>query len=262
MKISKVLVSLFACSAFLTHAGIDGVTSNENNIAIGTSASSNHAGGTAALSVVAAGSPYDAFTGFSALKGMSQAFAASGTSNTNVSVGSAEFNVSHIPVTAVPPTHSALGNFNFAQVGAQEVFFGEWWKAGDTPTSASHTVYYAGDNSNTSVPTAGTATYSVAGINGSEANLLTGTFTADFGAGTLEGSLTGTGNTVSNLTLDGVTFNAGSAAFSGGVNANGTAGLATGDVTGQFFGADAAALAGIAQFNDASYNTAFGGAKN
>lgn len=263
MKVSKVLVGLFACSAFLTHTGIDGATSNENNIAVGASTSSNHVGGSAALAVKAAGAPYDAFTGFSALKGMAQRFSEQGTSNTNVTVGSASFNVSHIPVTAVPPTHSALGNFNFAQVGSQEVFFGDWWKAGDTPESASHTVYYAGDNSNTTVPTAGTATYSVAGINGSATNLLTGNFTADFGAGTLEGSLAGTGTTVSNLTLDGVTFNAGSAAFSGGANANGTAGLdQSGLVTGQFFGADAAALAGIAQFNDASYNTSFGGAKN
>jgi len=132
-----------------------------------------------------------------------------------------------------------------------------------TPASASHTVYYAGDNTNTTVPTAGTATYTVAGINGSASNLLTGNFTANFGAGTLEGSLTGTGTTVSNLTLDGVTFNPGSAAFSGFAIANGTAGLDdSGAVQGHFFGANAAALAGIAKFDNVSYNTAFGGAKN
>lgn len=51
----------------------------------------------------------------------------------------------------MPPSHSVLGNFNFGQVGTQEVYFGEWWKAGDTPASASHTVYYAGDNTNTTV---------------------------------------------------------------------------------------------------------------
>ncbi len=72
----------------------------------------------------------------------------------------------------MPPSHSAIGNFNFGQVGTQEVYFGEWWKAGDTPASASHTVYYAGDNTNTTVPTAGTATYTVAGINGSGSNLV------------------------------------------------------------------------------------------
>ncbi|EPG6888272.1 Slam-dependent surface lipoprotein, partial [Acinetobacter baumannii] len=35
-----------------------------------------------------------------------------------------------------------------------------------------------------------------------------------------------------------------------------------GVVQGQFFGANASALAGIAQFDNVSYNTAFGGAKN
>ncbi|EPG6344930.1 Slam-dependent surface lipoprotein, partial [Acinetobacter baumannii] len=151
----------------------------------------------------------------------------------------------------------------FGQVGTQEVYFGEWWKAGDTPASASHTVYYAGDNTNTTVPTAGTATYTVAGINGSGSNLLSGTFTANYGAGTLEGTLTGTGTAVSSLSLDGVAFNPGTAAFAGLATANGTAGIDnSGVVQGQFFGANASALAGIAQFDNVSYNTAFGGAKN
>ncbi|MFI8033007.1 Slam-dependent surface lipoprotein [Acinetobacter sp. ABJ_C3_5] len=263
MKISQLFIALVACSAVFSHAAIEGASSNEANIKVGAAANASHSGGTAAVSVEAAGAPYNAFTGFSSLKGLAQAFAAQGTSNSNVTVGSKSFNISHIPVSAMPPSHSALGNFNFGQVGTQEVYFGEWWKAGDTSASASHTVYYAGDNTNTTVPTAGTATYTVAGINGSAANLLTGNFTANFGAGTLEGSLTGTGTSVSNLTLDGVTFNPGSAAFSGFAIANGTAGLNdSGAVQGHFFGANAAALAGIAKFDNVSYNTAFGGAKN
>ncbi|RZF54590.1 hypothetical protein EXE30_05030 [Acinetobacter halotolerans] len=263
MKISQLFIGLVACSAVFSHAAIDGASSNEANIRIGTAANASHPDGVAAISIEAAGAPYNAFTGFSSLKGLAQAFAAQGTSNTNVTVGSKSFNISHIPVSAMPPSHSALGNFNFGQVGTQEVYFGEWWKAGDTAASASHTVYYAGDNSNTTVPTAGTATYTVAGINGSATNLLTGNFTANFGTGTLEGSLTGTGTAVSNLTLNGVTFNPGTAEFAGAASANGTAGLNnTGIVQGHFFGANAAALAGIAEFNNASYNTAFGGAKN
>ncbi|MCH7389948.1 Slam-dependent surface lipoprotein [Acinetobacter dispersus] len=263
MKISQLFIGLVACSAVFAHAGIEGGSSNEANIKVGAAASTSHPGGAAAVSVQAAGAPYNAFTGFSSLKGLAQAFSAQGTSNTNVTVGTKTFNISHIPVSAMPPSHSALGNFNFGQVGAQEVYFGEWWKAGDTPASASHTVYYAGDNTNTTVPTAGTATYTVAGINGSATNLLSGNFTANFGAGTLEGSLAGTGTTVSNVTLDGVTFNPGSAAFSGFAIANGTAGLNdSGIVQGHFFGANAAALAGIAKFDNVSYNTAFGGAKN
>ncbi|MGR0306594.1 Slam-dependent surface lipoprotein [Acinetobacter beijerinckii] len=263
MKISQLFIGLVACSAVFAHAGIEGASSNEANIKVGAAASASHPGGAAAVSVQAAGAPYNAFTGFSSLKGLAQAFSAQGTSNTNVTVGTKTFNISHIPVSAMPPSHSALGNFNFGQVGTQEVYFGEWWKAGDTPTSASHTVYYAGDNTNTTVPTAGIATYTVAGINGSASNLLSGSFTANFGAGTLEGSLAGTGTTVSNVTLDGVTFNPGSAAFSGFAVANGTAGLNdSGIVQGHFFGANAAALAGIAKFDNVSYNTAFGGAKN
>jgi len=263
MKISQLFLGLVACSTAFAYAGIDGISSNESNIKIGAAANASHPGGVSAVSVQAAGAPYNAFTGFSSLKGLAQAFAAQGTSNTNVTVGSKTFNISHIPVSAMPPSHSALGNFNFGQVGTQEVYFGEWWKAGDTPASASHTIYYAGDNTNTTVPTAGTATYTVAGINGSGSNLLSGTFTANYGAGTLEGTLTGTGTAVSSLSLDGVAFNPGTAAFAGLATANGTAGVDnSGVVQGQFFGANASALAGIAQFDNVSYNTAFGGAKN
>ncbi|WP_219636041.1 hypothetical protein, partial [Streptococcus agalactiae] len=77
--------------------GIDGISSNESNIKIGAAANASHPGGVAAVSVQAAGAPYNAFTGFSSLKGLAQAFAAQGTSNTNVTVGSKTFNISHIP---------------------------------------------------------------------------------------------------------------------------------------------------------------------
>ncbi|MDO3656158.1 Slam-dependent surface lipoprotein [Acinetobacter genomosp. 15BJ] len=263
MKISQLFIGLVACSAVFSHAAIEGASSNNANIKVGAAANASHPGGAAAVSVQAAGAPYNAFTGFSSLKGLAQAFAAQGTSNTNVTVGTKTFNISHIPVSAMPASHSALGNFNFGQVGTQEVYFGEWWKAGDTPASASHTVYYAGDNTNTTVPTSGTATYTVAGINGSATNLLSGNLTANFGAGTLQGSLTGTGTAVSSLSLNGVAFNPGTAQFAGAASANGSAGVNnTGVVQGHFFGANAAALAGIAQFNNAAYNTVFGGAKN
>ncbi|SPL71903.1 Slam-dependent surface lipoprotein [Acinetobacter stercoris] len=259
MKIKQLLVALAACSTVMTYAAVEGASSNEANIKIGAAANPSHPGGDVAISIQSAGAPYNAYTGFNSLQNLAKAFTRSGTSNQDVSVNGKTFNITHIPVTAMPASHSALGNFNFGQVSGQEVYFGEWWKAGDTAASAGHTVYYGGNSANTTVPTTGTATYTVAGINGSATNLLTGTFTADFGAGTLNGTLNGTGNTVNSLTLDGVGFDAGSAAFSGGVIANGNV---NGDVTGQFFGANAGALAGIAEFNNASYNTAFGGAKN
>ncbi|NNP69983.1 Slam-dependent surface lipoprotein [Acinetobacter sp. Ac_5812] len=263
MKISQLFIGLVACSAVLTHAGIDGASSNEGNIKVGAAANTSHPGGAVAISVMAAGTPYNAFTGFSSLKGLAQAVQFLGTKNTDITIGNKTFNVSHIPMNAMPPSHSSLGNLNFGQVGTQEVYFGEWWNQNDTPTGTSHTVYYAGDNTNTTIPTAGTATYTVAGINGSATNLLSGDFTANFGAGTLDGSLTGAGTTVSKLTLDEVIFNPGTAAFSGFAIANGTAGVNdSGIVQGHFFGANATALAGIAQFDNVTYNTAFGGAKN
>ncbi len=117
MKISQLFLGLVACSTAFAYAGIDGISSNESNIKIGAAANASHPGGVAAVSVQAAGAPYNAFTGFSSLKGLAQAFAAQGTSNTNVTVGSKTFNISHIPVSAMPPSHSALGNFNFGQVG-------------------------------------------------------------------------------------------------------------------------------------------------
>lgn len=116
MKISQLFLGLVACSTAFAYAGIDGISSNESNIKIGAAANASHPGGVAAVSVQAAGAPYNAFTGFSSLKGLAQAFAAQGTSNTNVTVGSKTFNISHIPVSAMPPSHSALGNFNFGQV--------------------------------------------------------------------------------------------------------------------------------------------------
>ena len=52
--------------------------------------------------------------------------------------------------------------------------------------------------------------------------------------------------------------------FSGsGASASvGGATVATGGVSGQFFGANAAALAGVTRFDDRLYDTAFGGTKN
>ncbi|MCY3230819.1 hypothetical protein ECE07_22145, partial [Acinetobacter pittii] len=88
MKISQLFLGLVACSTAFAYAGIDGISSNESNIKIGAAANASHPGGVAAVSVQAAGAPYNAFTGFSSLKGLAQAFAAQGTSNTNVTVGS------------------------------------------------------------------------------------------------------------------------------------------------------------------------------
>lgn len=166
--------------------------------------------------------------------------------------------VSNLVSPITPPTHSGMGVFHFAKIAGQNVYFGEWSQS--APTDGTHTVYYAGDNTGTTVPTSGVATYAVAGLNQyNGANKLNGTLTANFGAGQLSGSL-------SNGSL---TVNIGTAAISGtgfsGSGASASVGggtVASGGVSGQFFGANAAALAGITRFDDRLYDTAFGGTKN
>nr|EKY1436156.1 hypothetical protein [Acinetobacter baumannii] len=63
--------------------------------------------------------------------------------------------------------------------------------------------------------------------------------------------------------IDGISSNESNIKIGAAANASHPAGIDnSGVVQGQFFGANASALAGIAQFDNVSYNTAFGGAKN
>jgi hypothetical protein len=285
-KITSVLFLSLGLVA-MAHAGVDGGSSNPSNIAIGTAqagadAPEHHQGGTAALSVVSAGTPYNGYLGFSALQGLANAFTGSGTSNTNstVSVTGADdlhLKVSSIPVTAMPGSHSVLGNFNFAQVletsGNQgslpATYFGEWWGSADTVTGSTHTVYYAGDNTGRTVPTSGTAVYTVSGINGNS-NALKGTFDVNFNTEEITaGSLTGGTGSTKSITIANVGFDASSGLISSsnfggtvtGTNqANSTIG--SGTLNGHFFGAGASTLGAVATFTDKQYDTAIGGVKN
>lgn len=162
--------------------------------------------------------------------------------------------LSWLPPTA--PDHTGLGVWAFKQVNS-DLLIGNWaTEVGTTKTAdpATYTVFYIGDDTGTTVPTSGTADYTVTGINNGDA--LSGTYTANFTAGTLQGELSGSG-TVTNLVID-ATFGAGNATFSGDAVANSTV---DGTTSGQFFGANAASLAGIAKFTDRQYDTAFGGVK-
>lgn len=162
--------------------------------------------------------------------------------------------------------HSSYGDFRFAQVGSTDLWFGEWSQTGNA-SAGDHTVYYVGDTSGTTVPTSGTATYSVKGISDyANKGVLTGTLTANFASGssgTLRGSLsnasTGAGVNIGTARINGAEF-AGSNAVatqSGATVASG------GAVSGRFFGASAAALAGTVKFDGArQHDTAFGGTKN
>lgn len=161
-----------------------------------------------------------------------------------------------MPITGTPGSHSGMGHFNFVKVGSGDVWFGEWSKDGAAGGFNNRQVYFAGDRAGTTLPS-GTATYAVAGLNRfNGSNLLSGTFAANFGTGKLTGGLTGGGQT---LAIS-ANINSADASFAGTAVANGSV---TGNSQGQFFGANAATLAGIATFaGNSQYDTAFGGSKN
>ncbi|HWD34495.1 Slam-dependent surface lipoprotein [Pseudomonas caricapapayae] len=170
--------------------------------------------------------------------------------------------VTTITPAMMPASHSALGNFDFKQVAAQQVYFGEWSQNGAT-NDPTRTVYYSGDTAGRVLPTA-SVTYAVQGINNySGANLLSGDLTASFGTAspTLTGSLS---NGALKVALA-ANINTANASFSGAaqaLNPTTNAQLSTGTTQGSFFGAGAnASLAGIAKFANRNYDTAFGGAR-
>lgn len=162
-------------------------------------------------------------------------------------------------VTGTTTDHSKFGRFDFARVGANDVYFGEWSQTGSA-TAGDHTVYYAGTATGTTVPTSGAASYSVKGIGDYAARgQLSGTFNANFTARTLTGSIS---NAAYSVNIGTAAINSSTAAFQGS-NASNSAGNTGGKVAGQFFGANAAALAGIVTFAGARQNdTAFGGTRN
>lgn len=171
------------------------------------------------------------------------------------SMGSVDANNIYAITTAMmPPSHAAFGNFDFAQVAGQEIYFGEWSQNGAT-NDPTRVVYYSGDDTGTTMPTTGTAAYTVKGINNyNGSNLLTGTLNANFGTGNLSGTMSRTGLSIA----INASINSADASFSGDAVANSSA---IGTSEGHFYGADAAALAGIAKFANRDYDTAFGGAK-
>ena len=148
----------------------------------------------------------------------------------------------------------------------QDVWFGEWnaeakdasGKRLGTVDPATHTVYYNGKDADTSVPSTGTANYSVQGVNNyNGSNLLSGTFTANFATKQLTGSLSDSSRT----------FNLGTATINNdatisGSNASWTTNpsAGAGTVSGQFYNSQSS-LAGIATFNNNVHDVAFGGKK-
>lgn len=153
-------------------------------------------------------------------------------------------------------SHAKVGTYDFVQVGNADVWFGEWSSTGQAGDWQNRQVFYVGDTIGTTMPTTGSATYSVKGINQFNGNnVLAGTFTADYKAGTLAGSIANDQLTVE---LKNVSFDVGNPHFSGKARAKGE----KGSVNGRFYGAGAAGLAGLANFNNHKLNTSFGGTKN
>ncbi|MDC9593890.1 Slam-dependent surface lipoprotein [Xenorhabdus sp. IM139775] len=150
-------------------------------------------------------------------------------------------------------SHGGMGVFHFSKVANADVYFGEWSQTGKADDKT-HTVYYAGKDITTNIPTDGTATYAVTGINQySGSNALSGTLTADFGEKTLIGSMA---NTAMTLNID-ADIGA-DAKFEGDAKIGNLAGT----TEGHFFGDSASSLAGYAKFaGDHSKDTAFGGSK-
>lgn len=171
-------------------------------------------------------------------------------------------------VTGTVTDHSQYGRFDFAKVSGYDIYFGEW-KQTASVTAGDHTVYYGGTGASTSVPSSGSASYSVKGISDYQGKgILNGTFNASFtgSGGTLTGSLANAGGAygvnigTANITTSG-TFNGSGATATG---SSGTPLASSGLVGGRFFGSNVNALAGTVAFSGAArqYSTAFGGTKN
>ena len=160
------------------------------------------------------------------------------------------------------PDHSHLGRLSYSKVGNMDVYFGDW---SAVPSGAAvgtkgtnYTALYSGTGRTTNLPTTGTATYTVKGINQYHTQntaLLNGTLKADFGKRTLNGEMKRTGLIV---TVNNAAINTAQASFEGKATANKVAGT----TRGHFFGNQGAAIAGVAEFDrNPAYNTAFGGTK-
>ncbi|WP_237386011.1 Slam-dependent surface lipoprotein [Xenorhabdus sp. Sc-CR9] len=161
--------------------------------------------------------------------------------------------IHNISMAGAPGSHGGMGVFHFSKVANADVYFGEWSATGNA-SDPTHTVYYAGKDITTNIPTDGTATYTVKGVNQySGNNALSGTFTADFGDKTLIGSMA---NNMMTINIDADIY--ADAKFEGDANIGNLAGT----TEGHFFGNDASSLAGHATFaGDHSKDTAFGGSK-
>ena len=167
------------------------------------------------------------------------------------------------------PAHFGLGSFSFVKVGSGDVWFGEWSTNGNTgsPTYQNRQVYYVGDKTGYTAATGTAVGYTLTGLHQYGANThLTGSLTANFSSRTFHGDLSigatqiRLGSSGSQIAFD--TNGHFDAANAGQWVIPGNVVFATGAVKGDFFGAGAAAVAGIVDFDNPAMKIAWGGTKN
>lgn len=257
MKFSMIAVLFAICAASPAHADVAGASSDISKVQVGPTAAppSGHPGaeGLPGIGVHSSVTPFRLIS-LAGLKAIAQ-----NTDNYNKNT-----KVAHITPGIMPSGHQGFGHFNIGDrsKGSSSVYFGEWSQNG-AMTGATRSVFYAGKNRTTAMPSTGTASYSVRGLNNynpTSPNLLTGTFTANFGTKKLTGSIANPA-----LTVDvNATIAPSNASFGGVATATPAGGTAVnGGMQGNFFGSQAGLLAGIATFgeNNRALNTAFGGKK-
>lgn len=253
-KLSALVLSVLAVTAIgSAHAGpFNGASSSTSNVTVGESDVNGgpHHSGLAGIAVQATGLTQQVdFQGLSSFAGVGPVYQLA------------------FPYDPESP-HPDLGVFSFARAAAgEDVWYGEWSTNG-SPNYSNRTVYYVGDKANFSLPASVTsATYSIKGINrnaGSTTQALSGNLFSSLGP-------TG-GSFYGNLVGGSFTINLGSVGSQIAVNSNGqfnnatgaaiAATAITGGVQGEFFGANASSVAGIATFSgNSQYDTAFGGSK-
>lgn len=241
------LASLAWCSA--ANAQIVGVSTDTSKVVVGTSTINGgpHASGRPGIAV-----PSTGLSNLVDFQGLQSSVGVDGNAVSTINAPS-----------GIPSDHTNLGVFHFAKVGTANLYFGEWAQTSSVG-DGTHTVYYAGDSAGTTVPTSGTATYSVKGVSDyANKGLLTGTFTANFAAATLTGSIAnasnGFGVNIGTADIDGANIIGGGDATA---TQSGVQVASGGQVSGRFYGGNAAALAGVVAFGSRQYDTAFGGTKN
>lgn len=257
---------LLAASA---HADVAGASSNINYIQVGgteldttnphpSNPDSGHTGeiGSPGIGVYASKTPFKKVA-LSGLRGLSLAGLGG-----NYNFGKDTAFIDETRLLMQLSGHGDFGHYAFSKesVGsgdnATEIYFGEWNDENDI-TDGSHTVYYVGKDKTSNMPSSGTAVkYQVRGINDvRNSDILNGEFTANFVTNKIGGTLS---NSTLDINIDNNTIDPSTASFSGAAQANGNI---QGTSQGEFFGNEAAALGGIATFENNIYDTAFAGIK-